>query len=89
MRCARPAWSRRSAYMPVWGNHEWESGKDDLRNYKGRFALPHAQASAGAPAAGGPGEDWYWFDYGAVRFISYPEPYGAETIGAGVRIRGE
>jgi hypothetical protein len=75
------AWSRRAAYMPVWGNHEWEAPtKDDLRNYKGRFALPHAQASPGAPAAGGPGEDWYWFDYGTVRFISYPEPYGAQTI---------
>jgi hypothetical protein len=73
-------WSRRAAYMPVWGNHEWEAPKgDDLRNYKGRFALPHAAASPGAPAVGGPGEDWYWFDFGCVRFIIYPEPYTAET----------
>ena len=44
-------WSQRAAYMPVWGNHEWEDPeRDDLRNYKGRFALPHAAASPGAPA---------------------------------------
>jgi hypothetical protein len=73
-------WSRRAAYMPVWGNHEWEDGaRDDLRNYKGRFALPHAAASPGAPAAGCCGEDWYWFDYGNVRFIVYPEPYTRKT----------
>jgi hypothetical protein len=73
-------WSRRAAYMPVWGNHEWVDHKnDDLRNYKGRFALPHAMASPGAPAAGCCGEDWYWFDQGTVRFITYPEPYTAET----------
>jgi hypothetical protein len=72
-------WSRRAAYMPVWGNHEWETKGDDLRNYKGRFALPHAAASPGAPAAGCCGEDWYWFDYGAVRFITYPEPYTGGT----------
>jgi hypothetical protein len=74
------AWSGRAAYMPVWGEHEWQTpGRDDLRNYKGRFALPNAQASPGAPAAGCCGEDWYWFDYGNVRFISYPEPYSEET----------
>jgi hypothetical protein len=75
-------WSQRAAYMPAWGNHEWggKSAKnDDLRNYKGRFALPNAAASPGAPAAGCCGEDWYWFDQGAVRFIIYPEPYTAET----------
>jgi hypothetical protein len=75
------SWSRRAAYMPAWGNHEWGGSKktDDLRNYKGRFALPNAAASPGAPAAGCCGEDWYWFDQGAVRFIIYPEPYTAET----------
>ncbi|MFL5306774.1 MAG: hypothetical protein ACJ8F1_16275 [Polyangia bacterium] len=73
-------WSRRAAYMPTWGNHEWaDPGRDDLRNYKGRFALPHAAASPGAPAAGCCGEDWYWFDFGAVRFLIYPEPYSATT----------
>jgi len=73
-------WSRRAAYMPIWGNHEWEAApRDDLRNYKGRFALPHAAASPGAPAAGCCGEDWYWFDFGGVRFIVYPEPYSATT----------
>ncbi len=73
------AWSRRSAYMPVWGNHEWETGQDDLRNYKGRFALPNAAASPGAPGDGCCGEDWYWFDHGAIRVIVYPEPYRPET----------
>jgi hypothetical protein len=72
-------WSRRAAYMPAWGNHEWENGRDDLRNYKGRFALPNAAASPGAPGDGCCGEDWYWFDHGAVRVIVYPEPYGRDT----------
>ncbi len=74
------AWSRRAAYMPVWGNHEWaDPPRDDLRNYKGRFALPHAAAAPGAPAAGCCGEDWYWFDFGGVRFVIYPEPYSEAT----------
>jgi hypothetical protein len=73
-------WAVRAAYMPLWGEHEWRTpNRDDLRNYKGRFALPNAQASPGAPAIGCCGEDWYWFDYGNVRFISYPEPYTDET----------
>jgi parallel beta-helix repeat protein len=72
------AWSRSAAYMPAWGNHEYEP-TDDLRNYKGRFALPNAQASSGAPAAGCCGEDWGWFDAGGVRFIAYPEPYISAT----------
>jgi hypothetical protein len=73
-------WSRRAAYMPVWGEHEWRTpARDDLRNYKGRFALPNAQTSPGAPPAGCCGEDWYWFDYANVRFIAYPEPYTDET----------
>jgi Calcineurin-like phosphoesterase len=73
------AWSRGSAYMPAWGNHEWDESADDLRNYKGRFALPHPHSSPGAPAAGCCGEDWGWFDAGPVRFISYPEPYSNAT----------
>src|SRR6185503_5271408 len=56
-------WSTRSAYMPAWGNHEWEP-TDDLRNYKGRFDLPNPQTSPGSPAISCCGEDWYWFDYG-------------------------
>ena len=70
-------WSQDAAYMPAWGNHEYENGVyvDDFRNYKGRFDLPNPKTSPGAPLAGGPGEDWYWFDYGNVRFIDYPEPY--------------
>lgn len=73
-------WSQDAAYMPAWGNHEWENPPhDDLRNYKGRFALPHARASRGAPAAGCCGEDWYWFDFGSTRFIAFPEPYAQAT----------
>ncbi|HVR64204.1 MAG TPA: metallophosphoesterase [Polyangia bacterium] len=73
-------WSQDAAYMPAWGNHEWENPPhDDLRNYKGRFALPHAHAARGAPRAGCCGEDWYWFDYGHTRFIAYPEPYARAT----------
>ena len=67
-------WSSKAAYMPVWGNHDREGG-DDLRNYKGRFAIPHPQTSPGAPSGGCCGEDWGWFDAGGVRFVSYPEPY--------------
>src|SRR5205823_3531957 len=74
------AWSLQAAYMPAWGNHEWESpSADDLRNYKGRFDLPNAGTSSTAPAAGCCGEDWSWFDAGGVRFISYPEPYSSGT----------
>jgi hypothetical protein len=74
-------WSRKAAYMPLWGEHEWAtSSRDDLRNYKGRFALPNAQTSPGAPAAGCCGQDWYWFDHGNIRFISYPEPYADGTL---------
>lgn len=73
-------WSERAAYLPAWGNHEWDDPqRDDLRNYKGRFALPHAGTSPGAPAAGCCGEDWWWSDLGEVRFIIYPEPYTAAT----------
>ena len=73
-------WSQRAAYMPAWGNHEWsDPQRDDLRNYKGRFALPNAAASPGAPAIGCCGEDWYWFDFGSIRFIIYPEPYTHDT----------
>ncbi len=73
------AWSRTAAYMPAWGNHEWDKSTDDLRNYKGRFVIPHGQASVGAPSQGCCGEDWGWFDAGGVRFISYPEPYDGAT----------
>ncbi|MGH7361441.1 MAG: PKD domain-containing protein, partial [Candidatus Methylomirabilales bacterium] len=76
-------WARDAAYMPAWGNHEWDDPlNDDLRNYKGRFDFPNPQTSpptADNTCAGKPepcaGEDWYWFDYGNVRFIAYPEPW--------------
>lgn len=74
------AWSRVAAYLPIWGEHEWSNPKrDDLRNYKGRFALPNAQTSPGAPEAGCCGEDWWWLDVGNLRLISYPDPYTDET----------
>ena len=74
------AWSQDAAYMVIWGNHEWGSSVDDLQNYEGRFDFPNSQTSPGAPSTGGPGEDWYWFDYGNTRFIAFPEPYsGAWT----------
>ena len=75
-------WSQDAAYMPIWGNHDWSDvdTTDNLRNYKGRFALPNPQTSPGSPAVSCCGEDWYWFDAGNVRFIAYPEPFtGAWT----------
>ena len=73
-------WSLKAAYMPAWGNHEWENpATDDLSNYKGRFMLPHPHTAPSAPAPGCCGEDWGWFDAGGVRFISYPEPYANTT----------
>lgn len=69
-------WSTRAAYMPAWGNHEYDVlGSDDLRNYKGRLLMPHAAASPGSPAISAGGNDWGWFDAGPVRFIAYPEPW--------------
>ena len=73
------AWSRWAAYMPAWGNHEWDEPSDDMRNYKGRFRLPHPQTSPKAPAKGCCGEDWGWFDAGGMRFIAYPEPYSYDS----------
>ena len=69
------AWSQDAADMPAWGNHEWSSTSDDLRNYKGRFDFPNSQTSVGSPSVSCCGEDWYWFDYGNVRFIAYPEEW--------------
>ena len=69
-------WSTSAAYMPAWGNHEYDvAGADDLRNYKGRLMMPHAQASPGSPDLSCCGNDWGWFDAGPVRFIAYPEPW--------------
>jgi hypothetical protein len=69
------AWSQEVAYMPAWGNHEDGSSADDRQNYEGRFDFPNSQDCPNAPSTGGPGEEWYWFDYGNARFISYPEPF--------------
>jgi hypothetical protein len=69
------AWSQDIAYMPAWGNHEDGSSLDDRQNYEGRFDFPNSQDCPNAPSTGGPGEEWYWFDYGNTRFISFPEPF--------------
>ncbi len=67
-------WSTQAAYMPVWGDRDTvSSDKESFANYKGRFVIPNSQTSPGSPLAGG--EDWYWFDYGNVRFITLPEPW--------------
>src|SRR3989440_11676732 len=74
------AFSTSAAYLPAWGNHEWESpAADDLRNYKGRLLFPNAAQSPGSPAISDGGNDWGWFDAGGVRFIAYPEPYTSAT----------
>lgn len=70
------AWSKTAAYMPIWGDQEWQdTGKvniaNNFTNYKGRFDLPNSQTSPGTPLVGG--KDWYWFDYGNARFIALPE----------------
>lgn len=80
-------WSQDAAYMPAWGNHEWDTSQmlpDNFYNYLGRFALPHGFSSPGTSAVYhySPGEDWYWFDYGHARFIAYPQDYNTETLAA-------
>ncbi|MFD0676047.1 MULTISPECIES: cadherin-like beta sandwich domain-containing protein [unclassified Paenibacillus] len=73
-------WSTEVPFMPIWGNHEWETPqKDDLRNYKGRFGLPNARTVPTAPSLGCCGNDWYFFDYGNTRFIGMPEPFSSST----------
>lgn len=89
------AWSQDAAYLPAWGNHEWDPAgslkPDQLNNYKGRVEFPNPRRSPGTGTAcvandTAPGEDWYWFDYGNVRFIALP-PSSEGTCGyAGARV---
>jgi hypothetical protein len=73
-------WSLNSAWMPAWGNHDWEyTDKDDLRTLKGRFDIPNPGTISSSPAISCCGEDWGWFDYGNTRFISYPEPWTSSS----------
>jgi predicted MPP superfamily phosphohydrolase len=73
-------WSQSAAWMPAWGNHDWEyTDKDDLRTLKGRFDIPHPGTISSSPAISCCGEDWGWFDYGNTRFISYPEPWTSSS----------
>lgn len=70
------SWSQTAAWMPAWGNHDWEYDTiDDLRTYKGRFDIPHPGTISGSPEISCCGEDWGWFDYGNTRIISLPEPW--------------
>jgi hypothetical protein len=69
-------WSQTAAWMPAWGNHDWEYDSiDDLRSYKGRFDIPHPGTISESPSVSCCGEDWGWFDYGNTRIISLPEPW--------------
>jgi hypothetical protein len=64
-------WSQDIALMPCFGNHDWDSAA--VTNWTtGRFAFPNVQDKSGVPYADS-SEDWCWFDYGNVRFISYPD----------------
>ena len=73
-------WSRRAAYMPVWGNHEWGGkGATTCATTRAASRCPTPRRRRARPRPGCCGEDWYWFDHGAVRFIIYPEPYDKET----------
>ena len=73
-------WSLSAAWMPSWGNHDWENpDTDDLRTYKGRFDLPNPQTCPSSPEVSCCGEDWGWFDYGHTRFISMPERFNSST----------
>ena len=75
-------WSQTAAWMPAWGNHDWEySDIDDLRTLKGRFDIPNPGMISDGPEISCCGEDWGWFDYGNTRFISYPEPYTSASWG--------
>ena len=63
--------------MPAWGNHEWDEragGRPEELQGPVRFPQP-ADLARDAAAVSCCGEDWYWFDYGNVRFIAYPEPW--------------
>lgn len=73
-------WSVNTAWIPAWGNHDWEyTDKDDLRTLKGRFDIPNPGTISSSPAISCCGEDWGWFDYGNTRFISYPEPWTSDS----------
>ena len=73
-------WSLNAAWMPAWGNHDWEyTDADDLRTYKARFDIPNPGTISSSPSVSCCGEDWGWFDYGNTRFISLPEPWDSST----------
>ena len=65
--------------MPLWVNHELEDRPELLRRLQSPVCVPQRGRGARNAADSGAGEDWYWFDYGNVRVIVYPEPYTADT----------
>lgn len=83
-----PVWGNHE-YGPVTAESAPCAVADNFRNYKGRFALPNPQTLSydTATKANGPGcplvngtnpcrgEDWGWFDAGAVRWITGPETW--------------
>jgi Concanavalin A-like lectin/glucanases superfamily/Bacterial Ig domain len=85
-------WSQDAAYMPAWGNHEWHTtaNVDQFNNYKGRFDFANPQTSPGTASIinNTIGEDWSWFDYGNVRFISFPEPYPGAWADWNTQVQG-
>ncbi|MEQ1833325.1 MAG: metallophosphoesterase family protein, partial [Candidatus Eisenbacteria bacterium] len=88
-------WSEDAAYLPAWGNHDWDPAGslkgDQVNNYKGRVQFPNPRRSPGTGTAcvandTVPGEDWYWFDYGNVRFIALPPASEGACGYAGARV---
>jgi predicted phosphodiesterase len=63
-------WLGRAPIYPCLGNHDWDSNEGEP--FFRRFTLP-----ANGPAGVRP-EEFYWFDYGDVRFVclNSNEPFG-------------
>jgi hypothetical protein len=68
--------------MPTPGNHDSQPA-DQIRNYKGRFALPGQSPGSAQPAAGS--GDYYSFTYGPVYIVALPEMYVSMKPGSPFR----
>jgi hypothetical protein len=70
------AWSLGAAYVPAGATTSGTTpATDDLRNLQRPIRSRQRPGLARrTPPSAARGEDWSWFDYGAVRFIAYPEP---------------
>ena len=74
------AWSQTAAYMPAWGNHEWENPpRTTFATTRADSCCPTLRPRRRPRRPGAAVQDWGWFDAGGVRFISYPEPYTPTT----------